>query len=71
MFKRLFGGFIDSNEKEIDKLKPIIVKINALEAEYQKLSSDELKNKTVEFKARIAQSVASFKTVVDGANKEW
>jgi preprotein translocase subunit SecA len=70
MFKRLFGGFIDSNEKEIDKLKPIIVKINALEAEYQKLSSDELKNKTVEFKARIAQSVASFKTVVDGAKKE-
>jgi preprotein translocase subunit SecA len=69
MFKRLFGGFIDSNEKEVDKLKPVITKINALEPEFEKLSAEELKGKTVEFRERIIQTVASFKATVDEAKK--
>ncbi len=42
MFKKLFGGLIDSNEKEIDRLEPIIDKINALEPEFERLSDAEL-----------------------------
>ncbi len=69
MFKKIFGAFIDSNEKEIDKLKPVIAKINDLEPEYEKLSAEELKNKTAEFKARIAQAIANFKTTQEEAIK--
>jgi preprotein translocase subunit SecA len=51
IFKKLFG----SNEKEVGKLKPLIEKINALESQMVKLSDDELRAKTSEFKKRIAK----------------
>ncbi|HAI74388.1 MAG TPA: hypothetical protein DCS28_04260, partial [Candidatus Moranbacteria bacterium] len=50
LLKKLFG----SNEREIAKLKPIVEKINALENQMEKLSDDELRAKTVEFKKRIS-----------------
>jgi preprotein translocase subunit SecA len=56
MFKKLFGGLLDSNEKEVDRMQPLIDKINALEPDFEKLSDAELKAKTAEFKARIAES---------------
>ncbi|MBM4433080.1 MAG: preprotein translocase subunit SecA, partial [Chloroflexi bacterium] len=52
MFKWL-GGLVDSNEKELKKLQPIVDKINELEPEFQKLSDAELGAKTDEFKARL------------------
>ena len=48
------GNSNDSNEKVLNKLVPIVDKINALEAGYKKLSDDELKNKTQEFKDTLA-----------------
>ncbi len=48
MFK-LFG---DSNERELKKLRPKVDDINALEPEFIRLSDQELKDKTTEFKAR-------------------
>ncbi|MGA9049503.1 MAG: preprotein translocase subunit SecA [Dehalococcoidia bacterium] len=48
-FEKLF----DSNEKEINRLKPAVEEINSLEPEFQKLSGDELAAKTGEFKARL------------------
>ncbi len=47
MFK-LFG---DSNERELKKLRPKVDEINALEPEFVRLSDQELKGKTTEFKA--------------------
>jgi len=49
--KKIFG----SNEKEIAKLDPIVQQINSLEAVISPLSDEALKNKTVEFKERIAK----------------
>ncbi len=49
MFKWL-GGLVDSNEKEIKRLQPLVDKINELEPEFERLSNDELKAKTGEFK---------------------
>ena len=46
---------VDSNEKEIKRLKPIVDKINSLEAAFQKLSADALKAKTTEFKERLSK----------------
>ena len=51
ILKKIFG----SNEREIAKLKPLVEKINALEEQMVKLSDDELRAKTVEFKKRIAE----------------
>jgi len=51
MFKWL-GGLVDSNEKELKRLQPIVNKINELEPEFERLSEDELRAKTDEFKAR-------------------
>src|SRR5947209_16336219 len=44
------GG--DSSEREIKKLRPIVDRINALEAEYQALSDAALRDKTTEFRGR-------------------
>ncbi len=67
MFKRLFGGLLDSNEKEVDKLQPLVEKINSLEPQFERLSADELKAKTAEFKARIAEATARFQEELKGA----
>lgn len=49
----LSGLFGSHEEKRLKGWRPIIERINSLEAEYEKLSSDELKNKTADFKARL------------------
>ena len=46
--------FKDANEKEIDKLKPTVDKVNVLSAEFEKLAYDDLKNKTIELKGKLA-----------------
>ena len=45
--------FFGSNEREIEKLRPTVEKIKLLEPDVQKLSDEELKNKTQEFKKRL------------------
>ncbi|MFH0969573.1 MAG: preprotein translocase subunit SecA [Patescibacteria group bacterium] len=47
-FKKIFG----SNEREINKLRPIAEKINALESAVIKLSDEELKSKTGDLRKR-------------------
>ncbi len=45
--------FFDENKKELKKITPIIKKINSLEPEMQKLTDEQLFNKTEEFKGRL------------------
>ncbi len=45
--------FKTSNERKLAEIQPLVQKINLLEPEIQKLSDQELKNKTQEFKNRI------------------
>ena len=52
LFTKLFGT---RSEREIKKLKPTLDKILALEEEYKKLSEEELRGKTAQFKARLAE----------------
>ena len=51
---KLFKKIFDYEYKELEKFKKIADKIVALDEEMQKLSDDELKNKTEEFKQRLA-----------------
>jgi preprotein translocase subunit SecA len=45
-------GLLDSNEKELKRLQPIVARINSLESGFQKLTDAELRAKTDQFKAR-------------------
>ena len=47
---KIFKSF---SEKEIDKIMPQVDKVLALEPEYSKLTDDELRAKTEEFKKRL------------------
>jgi preprotein translocase subunit SecA len=48
---KIFGT---ANERLLKRLRPIVIEINAMEPDVKKLSDEELKAKTVEFRARIA-----------------
>ncbi|HEY8392823.1 MAG TPA: preprotein translocase subunit SecA [Capillibacterium sp.] len=43
----------DTNRKELNRLQPIVARINELEAEFASLTDEELRKKTPEFKARL------------------
>ena len=51
-FEKLFGSFSD---KELKRINPLKDKVLALEPEMAKLTDDELKAKTTEFKERLAK----------------
>ena len=54
MFK-FIGKIFDQNQKELDKLKPLVEKINSLEPETEKLSDEKLVARTAEFKNRLTK----------------
>ncbi|MGF1479010.1 MAG: preprotein translocase subunit SecA [Cyanophyceae cyanobacterium] len=53
MFKKLLG---DPNARKLKKFQPLVTEVNLLEEEIQKLSDEELKQKTVEFKEQVAKA---------------
>ncbi len=55
MFKLITSIFGDPNQKEINKLLPLVTKINQIEADYSKtlLTDEDFPKKTAEFKERI------------------
>ena len=60
MINTLLGKvFGTRNEREIKRMQPRVAAINALEPEMQKLSDDQLRAKTNEFRARIQQRMAT------------
>jgi preprotein translocase subunit SecA len=54
---KVFGT---KNEREIKRMMPRVEAINALEAETQKLSDDQLRARTEEFRARIKERLSRF-----------
>jgi len=58
---KMFG----SNEGEINRLKPVVEKINDLEESFQKLTDAELKEKTLEFKKRLNPPAGEGQTLAD------
>ncbi|UCC65745.1 MAG: preprotein translocase subunit SecA, partial [Anaerolineae bacterium] len=54
MFKSLLGKIVgDANEREINRLSPLVEAINALELELKALTDVELRGKTDEFLRRL------------------
>ncbi len=52
VLKKIFGS---KSDRDMKQMRPLVEKINAQEAEYQKLSDEQLIGKTDEFRARIQQ----------------
>ena len=60
MINTLLGKvFGTKNEREVKRLQPRVAAINALETEMQKLSDDELRAKTAEFRAHIQERLST------------
>lgn len=52
LLEKIFGSY---SEREIKKITPLVNKIESLDESMQKLTDDELRNKTLEFKNRLKQ----------------
>ncbi len=66
-FAKVFGT---SNERAVKRLLPAVTRINDLEPSIQALSDDELRAKTVEFRQRIADTIAAAKISPDDEDAE-
>nr|WP_298296960.1 preprotein translocase subunit SecA [Hydrotalea sp.] len=53
---KILGG--NKSEKDVQKILPIVQKINEFYEQYHTLSNDALRNKTIEFKAKIKTHLA-------------
>ena len=64
---KVFGS---SNERFLKSIRPVIEEINSLEPEIQKLSDEQLRAKTAEFKARIQEAIKDARDQDDRRYKE-
>ncbi len=64
LLEKIFGNYSD---KEIKKIIPVVDKIESLEAEISKLSDDELRGKTEEFKKRVQEQGESLDSILPEA----
>ena len=71
--KKIFGS---SNDRRVKSFRPRVAQINALEAEMEKLSDDELRERTQQLKAEVAAGkslddvlVPAFAVVREGAKR--
>ncbi|HKJ48406.1 MAG TPA: hypothetical protein VJ973_04920, partial [Christiangramia sp.] len=60
----------DKSKKDVKEIQPIVNKIKALESEFEALSIDELRAKTSEFKAKIAEATKEVKDKIASLNIE-
>ena len=65
---KLFGG--SKSEKDIRTIQPLVGKINEHFISYQSLSNDELRHKTVEFRARIQDHLKEINDKVISLNQQ-
>ncbi len=71
IIKKIFGT---KYERDVKQYKPIVEKINGFYKEYSQLTNDELRNKTIEFRARIGENLGDLdgqiSKLTEDANKE-
>ncbi|HEU0184642.1 MAG TPA: preprotein translocase subunit SecA [Blastocatellia bacterium] len=68
--KALTKVFGSANERLLKKLWPVVARINALEPGLQRLSDDELRAKTEEFRARLARRLEDADELSPEARKQ-
>ncbi len=60
----------DKSKKDVKEIQPIINKIKAIEPEMEKLSLDDLRARTAQFKEKIAEATREVKEQIEQLNKE-
>ncbi|MDQ2863876.1 MAG: preprotein translocase subunit SecA, partial [Bacteroidota bacterium] len=65
---KLFGG--NKSEKDVKVITPYVGKINAFYNQYQSLSNDELRGKTVEFRQRIREYLVEIDNEINDRKEE-
>src|SRR3954452_8974127 len=53
---RFLNRFVDSNDREIRRLEPLVAETNALEAEYEALSDEDIRAHFAELKAEVLEA---------------
>ena len=72
MFKNLIRkAFGDPGEREAKRLKPVVDQINALAAEFEGMSDDELRGQTDAFRVTIAERVGTLRDDLALAREDW
>ncbi len=56
---KFLANLFDSNEKQLNKIQPIIEKINGLEDKYSKLTDEQLRAKTAEFRKTLGVDLST------------
>src|ERR1051325_1796375 len=64
---KVFGS---SNQRYLKTVQPIIARINELEPSVKKLSDEELRARTAEFKERVARAIAGIEDKEERKRKE-
>ena len=65
---KIFVG--DKSKKDLKELTPVIGKVTAFDSAMKSLSHDELRQKTLDFKAQIKNSTKSFTDKIDALTEE-
>ena len=63
LLSKLFGG--NKSEKDVKVISPLVGVINSFYDEYQSLTNDELRNKTLEFRQRIKDHLSGIDTAIE------
>lgn len=72
MIKRLYTAIVgDPNEKEIKRLQPNVDRINELEKEFERKSSDELRAMTDEFRRELVEATGELRALLQAAEEEY
>ena len=64
----LFGG--NKSEKDVKAIRPLVEKINGFFDQYQSLSNDELRDKSVDFRGRIKEHLKEIDAQIDSQKDE-
>ena len=71
MFKNVLTKVLgDPNKKTIERLTPLVEEVNALEADMQRRSNDELRQMMADFRASIARSTSSPRGQLDESRNQ-
>ena len=65
---KLFGG--SKSEKDVKKIQPLVQQINQHFSSYASLTNDELRNKTQDFKKRIAEHLSEIDATIKSKTAE-
>ena len=62
VLKKIFGS---KHERDVKAIEPLVGEINAYYEQYQKLTDDELRAKTVEFRSRIHEAIKDVEAEIE------